>query len=125
MALTVTNVVSGNSKGYKQSVIEVTFDTSYPTGGETLDLSTAGSLDTNGFGTVYACGLIEGPYTTAGVPIAQTLCSKVQYDFATSRAVATGLLFALAEDGTSGVTTQVANTTDLSTVVCRLLVIGL
>lgn len=125
MPLTVTNVATDNMKGMKVGVIDVTFDSSYPTGGETLDLSTSGSLGANGYGTLYSVGVIEGPYASTGAPIAQTLCSKIQYDFAAGRAVATGLLFALAEDGTSGVTTEVADTTDLSTVICRLLVIGL
>lgn len=124
MPLTTTIVRTANTALGKETVAEVTFDASYATGGETLDLTAAPFTGVDAFTTVNSVSVLEGPYTSAGVPTARTLCSAVRYDFAASRAVATGLLFADAEDGTSGVTTQVAGAVDLSAVIVRLLIVG-
>ena len=124
MPLTITIVRTDNTPLGKETIAEVTFDSSYATGGETLDLTAAPFTGADAFTAVDSVTVIEGPYTTAGVPTARTVCSSIHYDFATGRAPATGLLFAFAEDGTSGVQAQVAGTTDLSAVVCRVKING-
>ena len=124
MALTVTLVRADPTPLGKEAVFEVQFDSSYPTGGETLDLSVATLGIGPGFTTVVSVSIEEGPYTSAGAKTLPATCSSIQYDFAASRAVATGLLLAYAEDGTSGVEAQVANTTNLSAVYCRIKVVG-
>ena len=124
MALTTTIVRSDNGPLGRVCVANVTFDNSYPTGGETFDLTAAPFTGTDAFTAVDSIAFVEGPYTSAGAPIARTLCSGLRYAPAAARAVATGKLFADKEDGTSGVTTEVGNTTDLSTVVCRVQIKG-
>lgn len=124
MPLTLTNVRTWNDAGGKHAIVDATFDSSYPTGGETLDLTAAPFTGVDAFTTVVSVTVTEGPKLSTGAPPARTLCSSIQYDHAASRAVATGVLFAFAEDGTSGVQAQVADTTDLSTVSCRLHIVG-
>lgn len=124
MPLTVTMVRTENTPSGKETILEVQFDASYPTGGEALDLTAAPTSGADAFTAVDSVAVVEGPYLSTGAPVARTLCSSIQYDPAASRAPATGLLFAFAEDGTSGVQAQVAATTDMSTVLCRLHVKG-
>lgn len=128
MALTVTQVKSTNTALGKMSIFDVTADSSYASGGETLDLSSANTTTFTAasandyFTAVDAVIIAEGPYDSDGAPIARTTCCGVQYDFAASRAVATGKLYYFKEDGTSGVTAEASG--DLSTVIVRILVIG-
>ena len=123
MALTVTLVRAANTALGKEAVVDVNFDASYPTNGETLNLAAAPLSGMDAFTAVDSVSVTEGPYTSAGAKIASTVCTRILYDFAASRAPATGLLVAHAESAT-GEETEVANTTDLSTVFCRLHVIG-
>ena len=85
-------------------VIDVTFDSSYPTGGETLDFTTLG------FDTVLA--VIPAGKTTGGYEFA--------YDYGNSKIIAYWVDTSV--DGAA--MAQVANTTDLSAVVARFVVIG-
>lgn len=124
MPLTTTIVRTANTALGKETIADVQFDSSYPTGGETLDLTAAPFTGVDAFTAVYSVDVIEGPYTSAGVKTAPATCSSIHYDFAASRAVATGVLLAFAEDGTSGVQAQVADTTNLSAVFCRLRING-
>ena len=112
----------------KAAVIEADFDASYATGGETLDLA-AFDPDVD-FAFIH---WISPPwiYTTAAPPTqpARTLVADVRVLSAAQPGAGGGapgtlLCLAFSEDGTSGVTTQVAATTDLSTVRCRFLVVG-
>lgn len=125
MPLVTTILRTANTELGKVTLAETTFDSSYPTGGEVLDLTAAPFTGVDSFTTVLSVSVVGGPFVaTTFAPVAQTLCAKIQYDPAAAHAVATGTLQAFVEDGTSGVTTQVAATTDLSTVLCRLLIIG-
>ena len=113
----------------KVAIIEADFDASYDnTNGELLDL-TAFDPDVD-FTTVHAISTLM-IYTTGADPTfpVETLVCKVFIEPGAAQPAGTGFgtqirCRAFAEDGTSGVTTQVANTTDLSTVRCRFLVIG-
>lgn len=124
MAITVTIVRSENTARGKEAIAEVTFDASYPTGGETLDLTAAPFTGVDAFTAVSSVAVVEGPYTSAGAKMLPATVSSIQYDFSTSRVPGTGVLMAYFEDGTSGVEAQVVNATDLSTVLCRLHIVG-
>lgn len=123
MPLTLTMVRTANTLLGKESIADCQFDASYATGGETLDLTAAPFTGVDAFTTVASVAVVEGPYTSAGAKTAPTTCSSIQYDFATGRAPATGTLMAFAEDA-GGVEAQVAATTDLSAVFCRLRITG-
>jgi hypothetical protein len=124
MALTTTLVRHENTILGKMSIIDVNFDASYPAGGEVLDLSAAAL---GGFTSTYCVAVVEGPYDTAGDEVAITVCTRISYDCQSdTRPVATGTLVAwnfTAGDAT-GVLQEVTATDDLSTVFCRILVIG-
>lgn len=125
MPLAITILRTANGPLGKETLAEVTFDAIYPTGGEVFDLAAAPFTGVNAFTSTIAVDVVEGPYEASTfAPIAQTLCCKIQYDAAAGRAVGTGTLVAFAENGTSGVTTEVADTTDLSTVLCRVRITG-
>lgn len=126
MPLTTTIIRTANTELGKVTIAEVTFDASYPTGGETLDLTAAPFTGVDLFTTVTSVGVIEGPYLSTGARPAITLCVDIAYDPAAARAVATGVLLAhqfSAADAT-GLYQQVADTTNMSTVLCRLLIVG-
>lgn len=123
MGLTVTLQRHENTACGKEAWLLCKFDNSYATGGETLDLTADPLTGALAFTSVVAVEIVEGPHAaTTYAPIAQTVCSKVQYVAAASRAVATGVLYAFAEDGTSGVTSQASG--DLSTVYVQVHVVG-
>lgn len=124
MALTLAIARTANTELGKESVVTCTFDSSYPTGGETLDLTASPFTGVDAFTSTYFVDVVEGPYDSNGAKITPATCSSIHYDPAASRAVDTGVLLAYYEDGTSGVTAQVANTTNLSTVLCRLFIVG-
>ena len=123
MALTVALIRSANTAMGKQAIADVTFDSSYPTNGETIDFTAAPFTGLDAFTSVYTVEVAEGPYTSAGAKLAATVCTRVDYDFSASRVVSTGKLVAYAESAT-GEATEVANTTDLSTVVVRMRIMG-
>lgn len=123
MALTVALIRSENTTMGKEAIADVTFDSSYPTNGETIDFTAAPFTGVDLFTTVRTVEVAEGPYTSAGAKLAATVCTRVDYDFSASRVVSTGKLLAYAESAT-GEETEVANTTDLSTVVCRMRITG-
>lgn len=125
MPLTLTNVSAQNvGKGLKIGYADCQFPNPYTVGGETLDLSTAGSFGADGFSAVYAV-LVEGPYTSAGNELGPAVAAKVFYNFDTARAVASGTLqvqnFSAAD--ATGVW-QESGAIDLSTVYCRIVVFG-
>jgi hypothetical protein len=95
----------------------------YATGGQELDLTSAPFTGVNAFTSVRSVEIIEGPYTSAGVKTDPTVCSSLQYDFDTSRAVATGVVLAYAEDGTSALQAESAEV-DLSAVLFRMRITG-
>lgn len=124
MALTTTLVRHENTSLGKMSLIEVQFDNSYPAGGEVIDLSAAAL---GGFTSTYAVIVAEGPYDTNGDEVAITVCTRISYDCQSDlRPVATGTLVAwnFSAGDATGLWQEVTATTDLSTVFCRLLVIG-
>ena len=123
MALTVALIRSANTAMGKQAIADVTFDSSYPTNGETIDFTAAPFTGLDAFTSVYTVEVAEGPYTSAGAKLAATVCTRVDYDFSASRVVSTGKLVAYAESAT-GEATEGANTTDLSTVVVRMRIMG-
>lgn len=80
--------------------LKVTFDASYPTGGETLDLR---------------------PYfSTVGTVFVESLAAnyKMIYDYTNRK------ILVYIEDGTSGVHAEVANTTDLSALTVGVFAFG-
>lgn len=99
MALTVTPVTQRQSIGnYFEKIVDVTFDSSYPTGGEALTAATLG------FASILS--------VTAD-PIAGTTVRTAVYDRANSKL--------LAYDPDGG---QIADTTDIATISARLIVRG-
>ena len=113
-------------KGLKLGYIDVTFDASYALGGETFDLSVGGAFGAGeGFAAVYGV-FVEQVSDSAGDELAITIATNVFYNYAAARAVATGTLQAMrfsVADAT-GVYGEVPATTDLSTAVCRVVVLG-
>lgn len=109
MAVAPVVVSGGGEPGQNSShllirVIDVTFDSSYPTGGEALDFTTLG------FDTVLA--VIPAGKTTGGYEFA--------YDYGNSKIIAYWVDTTV--DGAA--MAEVANATNLSTVVARFVVIG-
>lgn len=109
MALTVTELaavqplVRPGSKAKALVFATITFDSSYPTGGEALatsDFSSVGSLDS----------VIVSTTNSAGF--------DAVWDATNSKV----LLYD--EDNTSGIAAQVADTTDVSSVTVDVLVVG-
>lgn len=99
MSLTITEVERRQSVGnYFEKLVDVTFDSSYPTGGEPL---TASDL---GFGSVLS---VVGDVLPSGA------VRYVAYDRTNSK------LLAFDADGA-----QIADTTSLATITVRLLVRG-
>lgn len=99
MAVTVADVTGRQSVGnYFEKLVDVTFDASYPTGGEAL------SANALGFGTI----LSVNAETVQGSDV-----RSVAYDRTS------GLLLAYAPGGA-----EVSDTTSLATVTVRLLVRG-
>lgn len=102
MAVAIANVssVSDDTWGrHRVRVVKVTFDASYPTGGETFTPQNAGLAS---FETI-----IVSPDTNTNPTV------NVRYNYTTSK------LMAFVAAGT-----EVPDTTDLSTLVARILCIG-
>lgn len=109
MALTVgTPTKTGVFGDLKYVVVPVTFDNSYPTGGETLD------LDLLGLSSVVAVTNAGASYDAQGTVVPA-------WDAANSKLVAYGANGAAAG---SAALTEVANAADLSTITVTLLVLG-
>src|SRR3989304_5605807 len=89
----------------REMIVEVQLGT-YATSGEVWALTAAPFTGANALASTIFCEVQEGPYDSAGLPIDQAVCSKAQYAPAASRALATGTLFAFAEDAGSGITTE-------------------
>lgn len=111
----------------KQAIVECDFDASYATGGEAIDFTAAPFTGANAFTEVFSCAVVE-QYSTAAPPavLAPTLFTRGQYlpsAQGATHVAASGTVVAFAESGT-GEETQVAATTNLSTVRVRLHVIG-
>jgi len=117
MALTFDRHRSENAKLGKQTRARAQFDSSYPDNGEAIDFTASPFSGVDAYTTVRQVH-VDSPKTSTGALIAETVCSRVQYD------PAAGKLIAYKEDGTSGVTAAVADATDLSTVYVDLLIIG-
>lgn len=102
MALTFTKSASGvmGDKRYWYGL--VTFDNSYPTGGETI---TAADFEMTNLQVVYPSG------TTVAT-------KRVAWAFTT------GKLMIFVEDGTSGIEAQAGSTSDQSAVVVPVLALG-
>lgn len=104
MALTYTELDrSGQVGRLRVWVGTITFDSSYPTGGEAVD---AGQ-----FGMSSIVALIVGSTDEAGI--------SARWDHANSK------LILMDEDNTSGIEAQFANTGDASAVVATVLVFGI
>ncbi len=108
MALTLTKVrYSGDSRygsvgSTAELIVDVAFDSSYPTGGETFDVSAwFASVDT----------VVHIPSDTAVEGLAGDRIFA--HDKGTAAA---GVLLAYDEDNTSGIYAQIADMTDLSAV---------
>lgn len=106
MALTVTQVVDLSRAEPDGSVVyggvyDVTFDSSYPTGGEEIAAS-----DLDASATTINSIIINQPVAVN---------RQIRWDEANSK------LEVYAEDGTSGVHAELANASDTSTLTCQIL----
>lgn len=110
MALTVAKVTGADhiAGNMRHKVRTITFDSSYPTGGEPL---TAGDLGLKAVFEVRA----HGPFRNTGA----TLGVTVSYDHANSKLVAYW-----GNAGTASGLPEVTNTTDLSTYSGRITAVG-
>jgi hypothetical protein len=103
MALAVTALEFGQLGARRANRATVTFDSSYPTGGEALTAAAFGLSDIQDV-------FVEQP-NTAGI--------DVRYDSSAEK------LVIYDEDNTSGVAAEVANASNQSTVAVRVLVVGI
>lgn len=103
MALTVTSLEKAKLSRLRLNVVRVTFDSSYPTGGESL---TAAQLGLNKVTVVI-------PLTASGY--------VGEYDLTNSKLKA---FYGDNNNASDGPLVEVANTTDLSAVTMNLVVIG-
>lgn len=116
MALTLTKIrFSGDYRydreGMAELIVDVAFDSSYPTGGEVFDVSTW-------FASVNSVMFVASDQAAEGLYGDRV----VAHDKGTAAA---GLLLIGAEDDTSGIYAQVADMTDLSAITAlRLRVTG-
>ena len=112
MALTISNVnaIADDIWGrHKVRIVDVTFDSSYPTGGESFTAANVGLAEL---------------HMVLSIPKAATTNHVVQYDYTNSKLKVLGV-----EQDADGATVEPldeeTNTADLSTLVVRVLCIGI
>ena len=114
MALTLTKIAAFTSGNKRHRVYDVTFDSSYPTGGESL---TASDVNLRKIEQL----IVHGPSTaTRG----GTTGALPTYDYTNAKLQ---LFWARATDGNAQSATvfpEVTNTTNVATQICRVTAIG-
>ena len=114
MALTLTKISANTSGNKRRRVYDVTFDSSYPTGGESL---TAADVNLRKIEEL----IVHGPATaTRG----GTTGALPTYDYTNAKLQ---LFWARATDGNAQNATvfpEVTSTTDVATQICRITAIG-
>jgi hypothetical protein len=136
MALTLSRVKEAVIGSLKLRVLDVTFDASYPTGGESLTADDLGvdpvfviAEPTDGFAFEYDKGnekliAYEQGFTTGSTAAADSTSGALIEDAAGAETAVRAMGSAINTTYTFGGLREVASTTDLSTVVVRLLAIG-
>ena len=109
MALTLTKIAAFTSGNKRHRVYDVTFDSSYPTGGESL---TASDVNLRKIEQL----IVHGPATATRGGTTGVLAT---YDYTNSK-----LQAFWGNAGTASVLPEVTNTTDIATQICRITAIG-
>mgnify|MGYP001004344528 FL=1 len=109
MALTLTKIAAFTSGNKRHRVYDVTFDSSYPTGGESL---TASDVNLRKIEQL----IVHGPATATRGGTTGVLAT---YDYTNAK-----LQAFWGNAGTASVLPEVTNTTDIATQICRITAIG-
>ena len=109
MALTLTKIAAFTSGNKRHRVYDVTFDSSYPTGGESL---TASDVNLRKIEQL----IVHGPATATRGGTTGVLAT---YDYTNSK-----LQAFWGNAGTASVLPEVTGTTDIATQICRITAIG-
>jgi hypothetical protein len=109
MALTLTKIAAFTSGNKRHRVYDVTFDSSYPTGGESL---TASDVNLRKIEQL----IVHGPATATRGGTTGVLAT---YDYTNSK-----LQAFWGNAGTASVLPEVTDTTDIATQICRITAIG-
>lgn len=109
MALTLTKIAAFTSGNKRHRVYDVTFDSSYPTGGESL---TASDVNLRKIEQL----IVHGPATATRGGTTGVLAT---YDYTNAK-----LQAFWGNAGTASVLPEVTDTTDIATQICRITAIG-
>ena len=109
MALTLTKIAAFTSGNKRHRVYDVTFDSSYPTGGESL---TASDVNLRKIEQL----IVHGPATATRGGTTGVLAT---YDYTNSK-----LQAFWGNAGTASVLPEVTDTTNVATQICRITAIG-